>query len=178
MGKRSLGTKEKTKRIAICAALSALGVVTLYLGSFISVLDMSMAVIASVFTVIAVIEYGKGAPWLVYAVTGILSLVLLPEKSPALLYICFMGFYPIIKEKLESKRKIVSWVFKEVIFNVTLAVMLLLSNLVFSPTAEEPWYWMLIFVILAEIVFPIYDLALTRVISFYIYKLRPRFKFR
>ncbi len=169
---------QKTKRIAVCAALAALGVVTLYIGSLVNVLDISMAVIASLFTVIAVIEYGKGAPWLVYAVTGLLSVILLPEKSPALMFLCFFGFYPIIKEKLEKRKKVVSWILKEVIFNVTMAVMLLLSQTLFAPAVKEPWYFMLIFVILAEITFPIYDLALTRLISFYIIKLRSRFKFK
>ena len=93
---------ERTKKVALCAMLSALGVVVLYLGSIIEVIDISMAVIASVFAIFAVIEYGAGAAWSIYAITGILSAVLLPNKFPALMYILFFGFYQIVKEKIEK----------------------------------------------------------------------------
>ncbi|MBQ3000089.1 MAG: hypothetical protein IJD64_06490, partial [Clostridia bacterium] len=72
---------QRTKRLAVCAMLSALGVVMLGIGSIISVMDISMAVIASLFCIFAVIEYGGAAPWLVFFVTGVLSL-LLPQKAP------------------------------------------------------------------------------------------------
>ena len=97
--------KNTTRDLAVCAMLSALGVVLLYLGSFVEIMDMAMAAIASFAVIITVIEYGKGAPWAVYGVTSILSLILLPQKTPAAFYALFFGFYPIIKEKIERKRR-------------------------------------------------------------------------
>lgn len=162
----------------MCAMLSALGVVMLYIGSLIQVMDLSMAVIASICCIFAVIEYGKSAPWLVFATTSVLSLILLPQKAPAVIYICFFGYYPIIKEKLERLAKPVSWVLKEVVFNVALAIMMLLSRFVFVSADAEPLYIYIATVVLAEIAFPLYDVALTRVISFYVYKIRSRIKFK
>ena len=106
--------KSTTRDLAVCAMLSALGVVLLYLGSFVEIMDMAMAAIASFAVIITVIEYGKGAPWAVYGVTSILSLILLPQKTPAAFYALFFGFYPIIKEKIERKSKILRWVIKEI----------------------------------------------------------------
>ena len=60
--------KSTTRDLAVCAMLSALGVVLLYLGSFVEIMDMAMAAIASFAVIITVIEYGKGAPWAVYGV--------------------------------------------------------------------------------------------------------------
>ena len=174
----ALRMKDKTKRIAISAMLSALGVVFLYLGSLIDVLDISMAVIASVCCIFAVIEFGGAFPWLIYAVTGVLSLLLLPRKEAAVMYLLFFGFYPILKEKLEKKKKLTSWMLKELIFNVALAVMLLLSKLLLTADTAEPWFMYLLFVAIAEITFPIYDLALTRIISLYIYKIRSKFRLK
>ena len=54
--------------------LSAVGVVLLWFGSFVQVADISMAVVASLMAVFAVIEYGKGAPWTVFAVTSVMML--------------------------------------------------------------------------------------------------------
>lgn len=171
-----MAVKDKTKRLAVSAMLSAVGVVLLYFGAILQVMDISMAVIASVLCVFAVIEYGGYYPWLIYAVTGVIAIIILPQKEAAAVYILFFGFYPIIKEKLEKKKRIVSWVLKEVIFNISLAIMLAMSALLMTADAAEPLFIYIILAVLAEIVFPIYDIALTRVITLYIRKLRPKFK--
>lgn len=168
--------RTNVRKLTICAMLAALGVVMLWIGSVIEVMDMSMAVIASLFCIFAVIEYGKSAPWLVFAVTSILSLILLPQKTPAVMYTLFFGYYPILKEKLEQKPRVVAWILKEVIFNLALAVILVLSRWLLMSAATEPLWYYAVFAVLAEIVFPLYDIALTRLISFYVYRLRSRFR--
>lgn len=168
------------KKLAVCAMLSALGVVLLYLGSLIDILDISMAAIASLLCIIAVIEYGKGAPWMIYGVTSILSLLLLPNKTPAAFYAIFFGFYPILKEKFEKQRKLVCWVLKEAVFNVALVLLLLISifllgltdNMLVNPITVT------ILVVLAEAVFVLYDIALTRLITFYFVRLRSRLRLK
>ncbi len=170
--------REQTKRLTTAAMLSALGVVLLLLGSLVEVVDISMAVIASLLCVFAVIEYGNSTPWLVFFVTGVLSLILLPTKTPAVMYCVFFGYYPIVKEKLERLPKGVSWLLKEVIFNVALAVLLILSRLLLLASDMNPMLFYVAFVVMAEIAFPLYDVALTRLISLYIYKLRKRFRIK
>lgn len=172
-------SRSSTKRLTVCAMLAALGVILLYLGSMIEVLDISMAVIASLLSVIAVIEYGGGAPWMIYGVTAILSLLLLPNKTPAAFYALFFGFYPILKEKFEKMPRTLSWVLKEITFNISLVLigaavlwlMLGTNNSLVNPFTVG------IAVVLAEVVFVAYDIAMTRLISFYIINLRKRFKF-
>lgn len=176
---RKRDSRYTTKRLTMCAMLAALGVVMLYLGSLVEILDISMAVIASLLCIIAVIEYGGGAPWMIYGVTAILSLILLPNKTPAALYALFFGFYPILKEKFEKKPRAVSWVLKEITFNISLILMgaasiwLMLgeNNTLINPLTVS------IAVVLAEAVFVLYDIALTRLISFYLITLRKRLKF-
>ena len=175
MGDRS----ERTKRVSICAMLSALGVVVLYLGSVIEVIDISMAVVASVFAIFAVIEYGAGAAWSIYAITGILSAVLLPNKFPALMYILFFGFYPIVKEKIEKlSSKIAQWSLKELIFNVCLVLLMLIGNCILMIDMRA-WFAMeIIFFVLANGTFVIYDIALTRLISIYIFRIRKKLRIK
>lgn len=168
----------KTKRIALLAMLSALGVVILYIGSLISVMDISMAVLASLLGVIAVIEYGRGSALLVYAVTSALSLILLPAKAPAFMYALFFGFYPILKEQFEKRRKLISWVLKEIVFHVSLVVIVLALRLVAFESVDIPLPLIIMGIALCELVFPLYDVALTRLISFYLYSLRRRFNFK
>lgn len=160
--------------------LAALGVVLLYLGSMVEVMDISMAVLASLLCVVAVIEYGGSWPWLIYGVTSVLALLLLPNKTPAAFYTLFFGFYPILKEKLEKLPRVLSWVLKELVFNIAFAAMALASVLLFlgenNTLLTQPILLVAVFV-LAEVVFVLYDIAMTRLISFYIIKLRRRFKF-
>lgn len=175
---RKADRSARTRKVATCAMLTAIGVVVLYLGSLIEVLDISMAVIASLFAVVAVIEYGGGAPWGVYAATAVLSAVLLPSKLPAAMYIAFFGFYPIVKEKLEKLRsKTLSWVIKVVLMNVCLAALLLAVKwLMLDP--EGTFVFEVIFIGLANVTFVVYDIALTRLITFYLVRLRPKLNFK
>ena len=169
---------KKTKRIAVLAMLSALGVVILYAGALISVMDISVAVIASMLAVLAVIEYGGSAPWLVFGVTSILSLLLLPQKSPAVMYALFFGYYPILKEKCEKNGKILSWGLKEASFHAAIVVMYFALRIVAFESVDMPLFMLIITLALFEVVFPLYDVALTRVIMVYIHKLRARFKIK
>ena len=74
----SLDKKRKqVKYITVSAMLCALSIIILMLGSFIEVLDVSVAVIASFFCIYAVIEMGGAYPWMIWAATSILSLLLL-----------------------------------------------------------------------------------------------------
>jgi len=169
-------TKRSIKRLTVSAMLVALGVVVLWLGSMVDVLSISMAVIASLFGVFALLEYGKGTPWLVFAATGILSLLLLPRKEPAVLYVLFFGYYPILKALLERKRPLVAWILKELLFHAALILLLLLSRWLLLGGASEPIFYTVATVLLAEIAFPLYDVALTRLIVLYLRKWRDRLR--
>ena len=115
---------------------------------------------------------------MIYGVTAILSLILLPNKTPAAFYTLFFGFYPILKEKFEKMPRAVCWLLKEITFNISLilvgifAVWLMLgeNNALVNPITIG------VAVVLAEAVFVLYDIALTRLISFYIMVLRKRLK--
>ena len=172
-----MAQKNNTKRLTVCAMLCALGVVLLLVGSVIEVMDIAMAALASLLCIFVVIEYGGAAPWLVFAVTGVLSLVLLPNKTPAAMYVVFLGYYPIIKEKLERFKKPIAWFLKEVIFNVALVALFFVVKFLLMPNANEPLMIYVIAFVLFEIAFVLYDIALTRLITLYILRLRDRFKF-
>ena len=171
--------KSSTRRLAASAVLSALGVVLLTVGAFVSVLDLSMAAIASLTVVFAVIELKGKYPYLVYFVTSVLSLLLLPSKAPALLFALFAGYYPILKAWLEGRfSRTVSWLFKILTFTVAFALIAFVSIKVFT-LFELTWQWWyaaaLAFVVA---VFVLYDIALTRLITAYLLRWRRRFRFR
>ena len=71
-----------------------------------------------------------------------------------------------------------AWIAKEIVFNGALFVMLMLSRFFLLGAETEPLGIFVVFVVLAEITFPVYDLALTRLISFYVFRLRNRFRIK
>lgn len=167
--------------MVISAMLCAVSVILLMLGSFLTVIDVSVAVIASLLCIWAVIEIGGFYPWLIWIVTSILALLLVPHKAPALYYAFFLGYYPIVKEKIERKFALTASIaLKLATFHVSLLLMLLGMKL-FVPAmlSSLAWNWFLIVLYVAAIVtFLLYDYALTKLISGYLAKLRKHFQLK
>jgi len=167
-----------TRALTVSAALCALGVILLALGALLQVLDVSMAALASFLVIFAVIELGKKYAVLVYAVTALLAVLLVQYNITApLLYLCFAGYYPLLKALLEGHLpKIWAWVLKLVAFNAALALTLFLAIKIFMAfTVPALWYYFLLPV--CSVIFVIYDIALTRVITAYLKRWRQRFRF-
>ena len=156
--------------------LVALSIIILYIGSMFQTLDLTMSAIVSLLVVVIVIEMGYSYAWLTYVATSILSLVLLPQKTPAIFYACFMGFYPIIKSHVERiNSAVLRWIIKLVVGNVALVAMFLLLS-IFVPE-EFVGGWMLVATyVLGLTAFIMYDIALTKLISLYFARIRDRIK--
>ena len=167
--------RRRTKCLTVSALLAALGVVLLALGSLLDTLDLSVAALASFFCVYAVIELRGGYPWMVWVVTSGLAFLLLPQKSPALFYF-FLGFYPILKEKIEKLPRLAAWVVKLAWLHVAGALAFLGFHYLLAPGAAlESRVWMLVlFYVAVVFCFVLYDIALTRLITFYLLRLKGR----
>ena len=171
--------KKKTsfdKRIVVAGVLVALSVIILYLGCAIEVLDLTMSAIVSLLVVVIVLEMGYNYAWLSYVATSILSVILLPQKTPAIFYMCFMGFYPIFKSYIERIGSgLVRWIIKLVIGNAGLGLMFLLMSY-FVPEEFEGEGIVILTYALGLLAFIMYDIALTKLITIYFRLIRERVK--
>jgi hypothetical protein len=164
------------KRIVICGVLVALSVIILYLGCAIEVLDLTLSAVVALLVVVIVIEMGHRYAWLAYVATSILSLIMLPQKTPAIFYACFMGFYPIIKSYVERlSSTVLQWVIKIAVGNAALVLMLLIIR-VFVPDEFETGLILISTYALGMIAFVMYDVALSKLITAYFVKFRDRIK--
>jgi len=168
--------QKSTQYLTASAVSVALGVLLLALGSLLQVLDITMAAVASLLVVFAVIEMGGKYPYMVYAATALLSL-LLPIKTPALFYALFAGYYPILKAAVEKHlSNALGWVVKLAVFGVCLAAALFVGIKFFMPDLViDTYFWWA--VALATPVFVVYDIALSRLITLYVLRWRGRFQF-
>lgn len=174
-------TRKRTKYLTVSAILTALGVVLLALGSLLEVLDLSSAVLASVLCVYAVIELRGPYPWMIFAATALLALLLLPQKTPAIFYALFAGFYPILKEKLEKLPTLPSMLLKVLTFHISLGLIVLFFYLFLPAQLEETLAlkWMLVATYaLALGTFFVYDYAMSKLITLYLTRLRGRFRIK
>lgn len=162
----------RTKKLAMASCLVALSVTIMYIGTVISFLDLTMIAIASVPVYFAVIEMGSYYPIMLYAATSVLSLLLLPDKFSAVVYIAFGGLYPILKEKLEKLKEPFCTLLKFADFTVAAALIMIVSIFVLTPNQTEGYLYYASVVVLEYIAFFIYDFAMTKLISLYINKLR------
>lgn len=154
--------------------MAAMCVAILSIGSIVESLDVSLAIFAGLVVLIISTEYGERWGCAVYAVAGLISL-LLPVKSAAVMFLALGGWYPIAQKKINMLRPVFALVVKFLIFNVVLAALLVLSAFVTGVT-DAPWIYASLFLI-GNFCFYLYDVLLDRFMIWYILKLRRRLKF-
>lgn len=162
---------KKSKKIALCAILSALSVLVLFVGAVIDVLSMTMAAVAALLVAVVMIEVGDPYPWLVWAVTSALSLILLPNKLPAIMYFLFGGIYPILKERFERLHYVIAWILKFSSFNAALLIIIWISKSIFYLNDSEIDFTVPV-IILGNIAFLLCDFALSKILLLYLVKIR------
>ena len=125
------------------------------------------AAAAGLFPVGAVLAAGRGAGALCWAAASLLGLLLLPDKGVALLFLTFFGLYPVVKERVESLRRLpLEWVLKLGYFNVILTLGWFVLRGLFLPN-PPPWLGenSLLLYGVGNVVFVIYDVGLSRLIT-------------
>lgn len=166
---------KNTKKLTFSAVLSALAVAIMYIGAMLEVLDLSTAALASICVMLILTELGAKYAFLSYACISVLSFLLLPTKYAAIMFIGFLGFYPMAKSFFE--RKFRGWrclVLKFLLLNVCIFAMLLVVRYVMT---EALWFEIMVLV-LANIVFVVYDYALTTLLRAYVFVWRKKLKIK
>lgn len=163
----------KTKLLAISAMLSALSVVILYLGSVFNMFDLTAVAIVSILMIFAVEEIKSPYTYAIYGVTGVLSMLLLPDKFASVTFILVGGVYPLFRPKLEKLPKLLSFVIKFVYFNAVLSALIAVTMFVLGIEDDRLGFNILTYV-LSNAVFFLYDYFVTLLSQLYGRVLRKR----
>jgi hypothetical protein len=189
---KKISSMQKTKLLSVSALLCALGAVLLCAGRlFDGSLDLSMAALASLIAVWAVEEMGGVYPWLIWLVTALLALLLIPLNTAAWEYLVFAGVYPMLRVLLEKVPLVPRILIKQVLFNAVIALGVLILWPLLFPTAQSypaalgaflggqgvHWAYSLAVGITANLAFVLYDFVIGRFIKAYRVSFRNRFKF-
>lgn len=168
------------------AMVTALSVVIL-IPSAIQVFVYTLPAMAGMLTMFAVVEIDK--KWAIgsYVATSLIGLLFVANKEAVVYYVAFFGYYPVLKAVLESKLpRAAEYVLKFLVFNVAI----ILSGVALVKIFGVPYndllgidgesafftkYALPIMLGLGNLVFIFYDIALTRLLTAYIYVWQKRF---
>ncbi len=167
----------KAKLLARASLAAAAGVTALYLGAVVPTARLSLLCVATLGVTLVKMNCGGWWPLGCYAVTSLLSLLLLPDKTPAALYALFMGYYPLVKLRAERIDKpAVRWAVKLGVFHAAAAVLyLLIRSALFPAAAAAETAWWILWAG-GVCFFLVYDFVLGQLILYYLRRIAGRIK--
>lgn len=167
--------------------ITALSVVIL-MPTALEIFVYALPAMAGMLVMFSVIELDKKWAFGIYAAVSILSLMLVPNKEAAVLYTAFFGYYPILKAVLESRLpKVPEYILKFAVFNVSMlasyAVLIKVLGMPFDElmglegeTGFLAEYMLPVVLILGNITFAFFDIALTRIVTTYLRVWQKKFR--
>lgn len=168
---------KNTKKITLSGLMIALASIFM-LASYFPYLTITISFFAGLFIMVLVIEIDKKWALLSYLVSAVI-VFLLAEPEAKLLYIAFFGYYPIIKALFESlKNRVIEYILKFLVYNAAIifayTVLAATFGVSLGDMNEFGKYTAVILLVVANILFPIYDVALSRVAAFYMIRLHDK----
>ena len=169
----------KNSKITLCGVVSALCIALMFLTTVIPFMYYTIPAVAGVLLLFVLLETSASWAFMSYTTVSLLSILLLPEKSSALLFILLLGYYPLIKFYIDKcKIKILNLIIKFLIFNITAILDFVIATKILKIPAEEfqAFGVSIIWVLLAlgNITFFFYDFALKGVALKYMHSLHPK----
>lgn len=155
----------KAYTVALGGVLAALAVTAMGLGTLIPVATFVCPLFCMILLQTVLTVCGKRIAWAWYGAVSILALLLAPDKEAAAVFV-FLGYYPIVKPRLD-KRKL-PWLWKALLFNgATLTMYWLLMHLfgmtqITEEFAELGIAMTIVLLVLGNVVFFLLDKLLGR----------------
>ncbi len=112
--------KTPASTMALGGVLAALAVVIMSLGGLIPVATYVSPMLCALLLQMVLISCGARTAWAWYGAVALLAVLLSPDKEAAAVFV-FLGYYPIIKPKLDKLPLRALW--KGILFNASVAVM-------------------------------------------------------
>ncbi len=122
------------------------------------------------------LELGLPVAGITYVAVAFLSLLMVPDREAALMFIAFFGYYPVLKFKLDRiKFKPLRILIKLAIFNASIlagyfVIIYVLGLYYLMDELTGGFGWLLLAV--GNLCFPLYEKALKNITALYLYRFR------
>ena len=148
--------------------------------SYFPYLTYAIPAIAGLFIMIVVIEINLKWAFVAYLSSAVL-VFLSAEPESRLLYVFFLGYYPILKAVIDKWRKpVLEWSVRILIFNCAVLLCYLIFAKPMGISLEDfgslGKYGAVILLALGNVAFMLYDIAVSRMATVYISVIKPKIK--
>ncbi len=172
---------KNSEKAAVGGLCTALSVVLLFFTSVLYIFTYVVPMVLGVLMSTVKKTFSSACAWSVYIAVSVLSLFLVPEKESVLMYVLFFGYYPIIKSGIEKIRPAAfAFIVKLILFNITVAAAELAAYFIFGiPFFEDgsfSYVMLVLFAVLMNVVFVMYEFLLRNFMVLYEKKLEKRIK--
>ncbi len=151
--------------MALGGILAALAMVVMSLGTLIPIAGYSCAMLVMLMLQVVLKICGQRTAWAWYGAVAILSCLMAPDKEAAAVFVA-LGYYPIVKPKLDASRG--KWIWKFLLFNgCTIALYWILLRIigleqVVRDFADSGFWMTAVTLALGNLCFYLLDLVLGR----------------
>ncbi len=121
--------RNSAREIALGGLMAALAIVIMCLGGMLPFATFVCPMLCCILTKTVFSLCGGRIAWAWYGAVALLSVLMSPDKEAAALFV-FLGYYPIVKPKLDARR--LAWLWKALLFNGSILVMYALLLHVFG----------------------------------------------
>ncbi len=163
-----------TRKFTVASIMSALAVVCIFGSAYLPTGRIALLAITSMCVLVTVAECGVKLAWLQYVATSLLAILLIPFKFQVLLFVALLGYFPILKLHIEKIKILwLEWLVKILFFNALLIVVYFIFKYfllqyasfgaIFDIVISNTW----LVILIAEVVFVIYDYLLSFFAHYY-----------
>lgn len=168
-------------KVSLGGVVAALSLLFMLLAGVTSTLEYAIPMITGALLMVLVTEFGHRFAFLIYIAVSILSLLILGNKEAAVMYVGFFGYYPIIKSLLEGSVKgVFCWIVKYIIFNMAMVGSYFVTTRIFMISFDDfkelGDFALPLLLLAGNVLFALYDIVLTRLVSIYHYRWRTQIK--
>ena len=160
--------------VALGGVITALVLLIMFCSTLFPMLDYALPTYAGFLMVIVMAEAGTGWAFMTYAACAVLCMLMTPDYQANLLFILFMGYYPILYVHLfKIKKKPLRVFVKLIVFNTAIIVFGLIYTYLFAGTdlfegmEKFGMYAVPLMIFMANVFFGIYEVLLGRLIELY-----------
>lgn len=171
---------KKSTQVAIGGLAAAICLLLMFMTGLIPFSSYVFPAFAGVILIAVAEENGARTALLVFIVTSVLALMMVPDREAVLLFMMLMGYYPMLKPKIERLPKFVSTLIKLVLCNVIFIAFYYVTLYVLGiPDLLEGWgefgeYTAYIALLAGDFSFFMYDYLLKQVLELYVRWFRPK----
>ena len=158
------GLKAASRAMAVCGLCAALIVVLMTLGSAFGILTYVCPLLSGILVLLVLENYGPKYALSLWGASGLLALMLVPDREMAAVFAAILGWYPIAKPHLDKLPRPIRPVCKGLIFNGIMVALYLAPLYVLTPEVlglGAGWE-NIVLLVMGNLILFLYDRALGR----------------